>query len=187
MNPVNPPRDTTGNSYLALGDSYTIGEMVPDLQNYPNQVTLFLRKQGIFLEDPQIIARTGWTTNDLLQAIGESHILTTYSLVTLLIGVNNQYQGRSIAEFQIQFTQLLKEAIAFSGGRPNHVIVLSIPDWGVTPFAVSSGASATLIGQEIDLFNESARQIADSQQVHYLDITQDSRQMGRDPSLVAGD
>ena len=187
LNPENTIRDTTQVSYLALGDSYTIGEMVSADQNYPNQVTQYLRSRGRQIITPQIIARTGWTTEDLLQAINASQIHASFSLVTLLIGVNNQYQGGSISTFNIQFTELVNEAISFSGNHPNHVVVLSIPDWGVSPFAISNGVDSQKVGQQIDLFNQAAKEISDSLHVNYLDITPFTLDMGRDPSLVAAD
>ena len=124
-------------SYLALGDSYTIGEGVPDADRWPVQLATALRAEGIDLADPRIIATTGWTTDELASAIDVAEPVGRYDFVSLLIGVNNQYRGRSVAEYRGEFTALLKRAIGFAGGRPERVLVLSIPDWGVTPFAAA--------------------------------------------------
>ena len=121
-------------TYLALGDSYTIGEQVPMKENFPNQAVQLLRKQNIDVADPVIIATTGWTTDELAAAISEHNIAETFSFVTLLIGVNNQYRGRSVENYRQEYTQLLDKSIAFANGHAQNVFVLSIPDWGVTPF-----------------------------------------------------
>jgi len=117
-------------TYLALGDSYTIGEQVPMHDNFPHQAVQMLRKQHFDVADPVIIATTGWTTDELAAAIQEHNIRETFSFVTLLIGVNNQYRGRSIDNYRQEFLQLLNHAIAFANNHANHVIILSIPDWG---------------------------------------------------------
>ncbi|MEY2917305.1 MAG: hypothetical protein RIS73_1019, partial [Bacteroidota bacterium] len=119
-------------SYLALGDSYTIGEQVLPEENFPNQTTRLLRD---VITTPEIIASTGWTTDELDAAIDAASILKYYDIVSLLIGVNNQYRGRPVKNFEIEFEHLLQRAIQFAGNMPSHVLVLSIPDWGVTPFA----------------------------------------------------
>lgn len=172
-------------TYLALGDSYTIGESVPEEHRFPVQAARLLAAEGITLAAPRIIAKTGWTTDELEAAITEAAITDTFSIVTLLIGVNNQYRGRSIAEYKTEFTRLLKQAIQFAGGHSDRVVVLSIPDWGVVPFA--EGRDREQIGDEIDAFNAANRTIAKKFRVHYLDITSDSREAADDPSLVAGD
>lgn len=172
-------------TYLALGDSYTIGESVPEEHRFPVQAARLLAAEGITLAVPRIIAKTGWTTDELEAAITEAAITDTFSIVTLLIGVNNQYRGRSIAEYYTEFTRLLKQAIQFAGGHSDRVVVLSIPDWGVVPFA--EGRDRGQIGDEIDTFNAANRTIAKKFRVHYLDITPDSREAADDPSLVASD
>lgn len=172
-------------TYLALGDSYTIGESVPEEHRFPVQAARLLAAEGITLAAPRIIAKTGWTTDELEAAITEAAITDTFSIVTLLIGVNNQYRGRSIAEYKTEFTRLLKQSIQFAGGHSDRVVVLSIPDWGVVPFA--EGRDREQIGDEIDAFNAANRTIAKKFRVHYLDITSDSREAADDPSLVAGD
>lgn len=172
-------------TYLALGDSYTIGESVPEEHRFPMQAARLLASEGITLATPRIIAKTGWTTDELEAAINEAAITDTFSIVTLLIGVNNQYRGRSIAEYRTEFTRLLKQAIQFAGGHSDRVVVLSIPDWGAVPFA--EGRDRGQIGDEIDAFNAANRTIAKKFRVHYLDITSDSREAAEDPSLVASD
>src|SRR5436190_11027403 len=122
-------------TYLALGDSYTIGEQVPFAENFPNQTVQLLRQAGFAFYAAEIIAQTGWTTDELAHAIENTLTLETYDVVSLLVGVNNQYRGRTIVEFKIEFEQLLQRAIQFAGNKPYRVFVLSIPDWGMTPFA----------------------------------------------------
>src|SRR5690349_8769098 len=122
-------------TYLALGDSYTIGEAVPSAENFPHQTAALLRRAGIDVTEPMIIAVTGWTTDELAAAIREHNIHETFSIVTLLIGVNNQYRGRALDNYKEEFTSLLNQAIVFANGHPRHVAVVSIPDWGATPFA----------------------------------------------------
>jgi hypothetical protein len=136
---------------LALGDSYTIGEGVDEADRYPNQSVMMMHIKGIFFEKPEIIATTGWTTDELMSAIQKENIKDTFDFVTLLIGVNNQYRGRSLDNYRKEFVELLELAIKFSGDKKNNVIVLSIPDWGVTPFA--EGRDRKKIAEEIDHFN----------------------------------
>ncbi|MEP6692199.1 MAG: SGNH/GDSL hydrolase family protein [Gemmatimonadaceae bacterium] len=174
-----PPR------YLALGDSYTIGERVDSASRWPVQLARALRAKGVAMGDPQIIARTGWTTDELSAAIDRERPSGPYELVSLLIGVNNQYRGRSAVQYESDITALLDRAIALAGGRPAHVLVLSIPDWGVTPFA--AGRDRAKIGAEIDAFNEVARQRSRVRGVRFVDITPGSRRADTDPSLVAPD
>ena len=130
--------DPTSKTYLALGDSYTIGESVSAAERFPNQTVSLLRSQNIRINDPRIIATTGWTTRNLIDAINSSTLQNNYDIVSLLIGVNNQYQGKSIGEYKTEFTLLLNRAIQYAGGKPTHVFVLSIPDYSVTPFASGS-------------------------------------------------
>jgi lysophospholipase L1-like esterase len=123
--------------FLALGDSYTIGERVAKNERWPVQLAARLRAHGVPITDPEIIAVTGWTTDELDAGIQAAQPQGPYDLVSLLIGVNNQYRGRSPEEYQAQFADLLQQAIGLAGGDPTRVIVLSIPDWGVTPFAAN--------------------------------------------------
>lgn len=164
--------------YLALGDSYTIGESVPAPERFPLQLA---RELGI--PEPQIIARTGWTTDELDAAIDAANPQGTFDLVTLLIGVNNQYRGRPADEYRTQFAALLARAIGFAGGDAKKVVVVSIPDWGVTPFA--EGRDRAKIAREIDQFNAINREEAARAGARWVDITPVSR--GSDPALVAAD
>jgi lysophospholipase L1-like esterase len=172
-------------TYLALGDSYTIGEQVPATDNFPNQTTRMLRASGIEVTDPVIIATTGWTTDELAASIREHNIRDTFSFVTLLIGVNNQYRGRSIENYEEEFLQLLNTAIAFAGNNSNSVFVLSIPDWGVTPFAADRDRAK--VASEIDAYNASCRRIAISKCCHHLDITDSTRVHGNDADYLVAD
>lgn len=172
-------------TYLALGDSYTIGESVSEDQRFPVQTAKLLAEAGIQMAPPHIIAKTGWTTDELETAINDAAINNTFSVVTLLIGVNNQYRGLSIPEYKTGFTRLIQRAIRFAGDHSDRVIVLSIPDWGVVPFA--EGRDRAQIGSEINAFNAANKTIARKFRVHYLDITTDSRAAADDASLVAGD
>jgi lysophospholipase L1-like esterase len=174
-------------SYLALGDSYTIGEGVPVYDNFPYQTVQRLRKAGYALYAAEIVAKTGWTTDELQAGIDSSSFLATYDIVSLLIGVNNQYRGRSLQEYTRQFEALLHQTIRFTGNNANHVFVLSIPDWGVTPFAANSGKNSAAIAHEIDAFNAVNRSLAEKYSVHYIDITPGTRLAANDPSLLAAD
>ncbi|MEP7324660.1 MAG: SGNH/GDSL hydrolase family protein [Gemmatimonadota bacterium] len=170
---------------LCLGDSYTIGESVPTSQRWPVQLAARLRERGIDVADPIIIAKTGWTTDELDAAIDEANSKGRFDLVTLLIGVNNQYRGRSAEEYREQFSGLLARAIGFAGGRPDRVIVLSIPDWGVTPFAGDRDRAG--IGREIDEYNRINKEETGRAGARYVDITPISREAAGHPALTAGD
>ena len=163
-------------TFLALGDSYTIGEGVQLAATYPYQAVQLLREQGLLFAAPEIIARTGWTTDELDNAIAGVRLLPVYDFVTLLIGVNNQYRGRTCEEYTEQFQSILLQAIGFTGGRADRVIVLSIPDWGVSPFAADRDRSA--IARQIDAFNAAAGRIARQHQVTFIDITTHARMQG---------
>jgi lysophospholipase L1-like esterase len=160
--------------YLALGDSYTIGESVAEAERWPVQLVARLRAEGIPIADPQIIATTGWTTDELMAGIETADLHPPFDVVSLLIGVNNQYRGRDQAEYREQFAALLRRAIQFAADNPRHVIVLSIPDWGVTPFA--DGRDRRQIAAEIDAFNAINRAETEQSGAHYVDITPISRQ-----------
>jgi lysophospholipase L1-like esterase len=172
-------------TYLALGDSYTIGEQVEAKDNFPNQTRAIINKKEAVLDSPQILAQTGWTTDELQAAINRSGLKEHYDFVSLLIGVNNQYRGKKIGEYIPEFEALLKRAIQFAGGKPDHVIVLSIPDWGVTPFA--AGRDQKQIAKEIDEYNSANEIISNKYNVHYINITQSTRQAAGDLSLLASD
>lgn len=170
--------------YLALGDSYTIGESVSEEERFPNQLGSLLDAQG-YPADVTIIARTGWTTDELWDGIQKVDVKSPYDLVSLLIGVNNQYRGYDSNEYREGFRFLLNKAIEYAGGDTNHVFVFSIPDWGVTPFAADRDAKQ--IAKEIDLFNSINREEAEKASVHYVDITPISRKAVNEPALIAGD
>ena len=173
-------------NYLALGDSYTIGQSVTAAERFPAQTINILSKDSISFNAPEYIAQTGWTTRNLISAVNTSPpSKTSYDFVTLLIGVNNQYQGRSQAEYTIEFTQLLDTAIKYAGNRTKRVAVLSIPDWGVTPFA--NGRDRAFIALQIDSFNVINKQITLAKGVNYIDITPSTRMAATDPTLVATD
>lgn len=172
-------------TYLALGDSYTIGEQVETELNFPHQLVTMLNKQGIKVAKPKIIAVTGWTTDELAAAIKAEDIKGTYSFVTLLIGVNNQYRGRSIENYREEYTALLEQAIGFAGGKANRVFVLSIPDWGVTPFA--EGRDRQKIATEIDAYNRAKEEITKAYKCHWLEITESTREHGTDESYLVED
>lgn len=170
-------------TFLALGDSYTIGESVAADLRWPALLQKTLLAKGIPLGSPTILAKTGWTTDELQTAMDQFKFNPTYDLVSLLIGVNNQYRGRSADQYRKEFTSLLSQAITLSGNRPAHVLVVSIPDWGVTPFA--EGRDRAKIAREIDQFNQVNREEAQRAGVLYLDITDISRQPR--PEFIASD
>lgn len=169
--------------YLALGDSYTIGESVGETERFPAQLAQQLRAQGLNMSDAGIIARTGWTTDELDKAIRSNEPQGTFDLVTLLIGVNNQYRNRTAESYRPEFVQLLERAIGYAGNRPERVVVVSIPDWGVTPF----GRDRKNVGAEIDAFNTVNREETARLGAHYVDITPASRAALYDPALTASD
>ena len=176
--------------FLALGDSYTIGESVPEDERWPNQLAELIRSSPQFDEtggtiEVTIIARTGWTTDELWNGIQEVTIEPPYDLVSLLIGVNNQYRGRDIEEYRAGFVFLLNKAIEYAGGDPDRVIVLSIPDWGVTPFA--NNRDSKQIAVEINQFNAVNEEESKNAGVHYVDVTPSSRDAVTDVSLIASD
>ncbi|CAN5655403.1 SGNH/GDSL hydrolase family protein [soil metagenome] len=172
-------------SYLALGDSYTIGDQVKLAQSFPYQTVQMLRNNGVYVNAPEIIATSGWTTSELKLAIENTHLLPSYNLVSLLIGVNNQYRGKSAEEFRTHFRTLLEMAIKLAEGNSNHVFVLSIPDWGVTPFAADRDVEK--IAEEIDLYNFICQAEADYYQTNYIDITTLQRQNSNQELYLSGD
>jgi lysophospholipase L1-like esterase len=171
--------------FLALGDSYTIGEGVEQAERWPMRLAALLRERGVQIGDPQIIARTGWTTDELSGAIDDADPRGPYTLVTLLIGVNNQYRGRDAEEYRAEFTGLLRRAIGFAGGDASRVVVLSIPDWGVTPFA--DGRDRARIAAEIDAYNAINRDEARRAGARWVDVTLQSREAGADPAFLVSD
>lgn len=171
--------------FLALGDSYTIGEGVAPSQRWPSRLAVLLRAQGVQVGEPSIVARTGWTADELAAGIAEARPGGAFDLVTLAIGVNDQFRGRTAADYRAHFDLLLTQAIGYANGDPGHVIVLSIPDWGVTPFA--AGRDAERIAREIDAFNAVDRVAARSAGAHVVDITTMSRNVASDPNALAAD
>jgi lysophospholipase L1-like esterase len=178
--------DTTQRFLLALGDSYTIGQSVPESDQFPVQTVKYLNVQGMNFFAPEIIAHTGWTTGNLLSSLADAAPLKqTYDIVTLLIGVNNQYEHGSQQQYADEFLTLLNKAIQFADNNKNRVIVLSIPDYSVTPFA--NGSNKDLIAKEINAFNAINKKIADQAGVNYIDITGFTRLAASDASLIASD
>lgn len=185
-NPTDNPNQLT---YLALGDSYTIGEGVSDAGRYPSQLITKLNTETSKVWDsPKVIARTGWTVDELEQGINRDDIEgNTYDLVTLSIGVNNQYRGLPISKFEEEFEKMLLRAISFALVNSNHVVVLSIPDWGITPFATQSGRDKSKIADEIDAYNRLKAKICEKHDVTYIDITTLYRKEGAQPDMLAAD
>ena len=180
-----PNQNMTGQfSYLALGDSYTIGERVEESERFPVQLAKKLNEENISVSKPLIIAKTGWTTDELSDGIKVANLTQNFNLVTLLIGVNNQYRGRDTAEYRAQFKELLQTAINFTGSAKK-VVVISIPDYGVTPYAENRNPEK--IGKEIDQFNKINREETINMDSHYVDITGISRNAKTDNTLVAAD
>ena len=176
-------------SYLALGDSYTIGEGIDDGGRWPLQLAAALRASGIAIADPRIIATTGWTTDELSAAMDAAEPLGEWDFVSLLIGVNNQYRGRSVDDYLGEFARLLRRSITLAGGRADRVLVLSIPDWGVTPFAFAfaGGRDAQAIATDLDAYNAAASDVCKAQGVAFVDITAISREDGDATVMLADD
>ena len=178
-------------SYLALGDSYTIGESVAAGDNFPSQTIALLNNsttgpgEKYHFDEPLIIAKTGWTTDELDVAIDAAAISTTFDIVSLLIGVNNQYRGRSVNEYKTQFDHLLQRAIHFAANTTALVFVLSIPDWGITPFA--EGQDRRRIATAIDNFNATAKEICEQHKIIFIDITGAQRADGNKLEYLAAD
>ena len=170
---------------LFLGDSYTVGESVANDQAWPSRLVAMLRAGGVIVAAPVIIAQTGWTTDELSAAIDAARPRETFDIVTLLIGVNNQYRDRPIEAYQEQFVELLERAVDFAAGVASHVIVLSVPDWSITPFA--DGRDRDRISAEIDAFNVVNRAEAKYAGARYVDITLSSRRAASEPELLASD
>ncbi len=177
---------TPGNlRFLSLGDSYTIGESVSEADRWPVQLAEMVRAKGIDLANPDMIAETGWTTAELAEAITASGNTSSYDLVSLLIGVNNQYRGQGLDRYKTEFTQLLQMAIRFTKSRPERVVSLSIPDWGASPFAKDRDPAT--IGKQIDQFNAAAKQVCETQNVTFIDITPLTRNAADDATQFAND
>lgn len=171
--------------FLALGDSYTIGERVEPAERWPVRLAGLLRAGGVAVAEPEIIARTGWTTGELSAGIDRAAPRGPYALVTVLIGVNDQYRGRDTAAYRPALRAMVARAVAFAGGDARRVVVLSIPDWGVTPFAASRDRGQ--IAREIDWYNAVNREESVRAGAAYVDVTPESREAATNPALVAGD
>lgn len=171
-------------TYLALGDSYTIGEQVLLTESYPYQTIFLLRKQNVKINAPEIIAKTGWTTEELQSHINAYQFSDNYDIVTLLIGVNNQYRGQDISIYKKEFAELLAFALNKAGNKRDHVFVISIPDWGVTDFAADRDREK--IAKEIDDYNREAKAQAIAKGVMFIDITADQRK-NHSAEMQAGD
>lgn len=177
--------------YLALGDSYTIGEALAVEDSWPMQWAQALRANGIAIADPGIIAKTGWTTDELSEAIDEaesnSTITPPYHLVSLSIGVNNQYRERSSENYREEFSALLQRAIAFAGNKTSQVLVVSIPDWGISEFGQKSGRDVAQIARELDSYNHINAVLSKNAGVHWVDISTVTREVGGDQKFYAED
>jgi lysophospholipase L1-like esterase len=184
---VGAPRAGGSLRYLALGDSYTIGEGAAADGRWTRQLAAALRADGVPLSDPVTIARTGWTTDELDAAIDAAAPASDYDFATLLIGVNNQYRGRDVGEYAHEFEALLARAIGFAGGRTERVLVLSIPDWGATRFGRDSGRDLAQIARELDAYNAAARAVRARRGVAFVDITPASRTRGVEAAMLAED
>jgi len=174
-------------SYLALGDSYTIGEGVAADGSWPVQLARALRAQGIAVDDPRIIAKTGWSTDELAAVLDAAEPLGHWDFVSLLIGVNNQYRGRAVEDYAREFATLLARVVGYAGGRADRVLALSIPDWGVTPFAFAQGRDRARIAEELDAYNAAARATCALHGVAFVDVTGVSRALGSAPTMLADD
>lgn len=173
--------------YLALGDSYTIGEGIAAEDRWPVRLADALRAEGIALDAPEIIATTGWTTEELDAGIDAAAPAGPFDLMSLLIGVNDQYRGRDVALYGPAFSALLERAVGFAGARPARVFVLAIPDWGVTPFGAHSGRDVAAIARELDAYNAAAAEICASRGVAFVDIAAVSRARGGEAEMLADD
>lgn len=172
---------------LSLGDSYTIGHAVPEDQNYPHQLSALLNSKGLNVAPPMIIATSGWTTSDLISGIQAATVTKKYDIVTLLIGVNNEYREYPIDTYRREFRKLLKTAVTFAGGNAAHVFVLSIPDWGATPFGERDGRNVESVAKDIDAYNAINKEETAQVGANYTDVNPESKKATSDLSLVAQD
>lgn len=177
-------KSMNGKTYLALGDSYTIGQSVLESDRFPEQLVNELAKNNVAFQSPEIIARTGWRTDELISAIAQADLKTNYDFVTILIGVNNEFQGESSAEFKKDFMELCETSIRLAGGKKNAVYVLSIPDYGFTPFGRRNQEQ---ISVRINEYNEIVQAVSKSFGIRFIDITAISRKGLKETELVAND
>lgn len=182
------PQEAPAARYLALGDSYTIGEGIAPEGRWPAQLVALLRAAGLAIDDPRIIATTGWTTDELSAALDAAEPLAAdWDMVSLLIGVNNQYRGRDADDYAREFAALLERAIGYAGGRERRVFVLAIPDWGVTPFAIEADRDRAAIARELDAYNAIAADVCARRGVTFVDIAPVSRARGAEAAMLADD
>lgn len=172
-------------TYLALGDSYTIGEAVLLHESFPYQAVQLLRRKGQNFSAPEILAKTGWTTEELRNGIKNYRFQARYDFVSLLIGVNNQYRGLGVIQYKEELEELLQRAISLVNTKKDHVVIISIPDYSVTPFA--SSMDRKKIAREVEVFNSVSRALSIQYKIQYIDITPDSRDAEKDPQLIASD
>ncbi len=170
---------------LALGDSYTIGEGVDAADTWPHSLARTLT--GDAATTPTVVATTGWTADELLTALETAELDPPYDLVTVLIGVNDQYRGREVDEHLPHFNRLLSQAVSFADGDPDRVRVISIPDWGVTPFAAGDARSAQEIAEQIDAYNAAQRELCELRDIGWIDITGLSRELASEPGMFVAD
>jgi lysophospholipase L1-like esterase len=185
---TNMPVDSSAESeytWLALGDSYTIGESVHEAERFPAQTISILKDKKVFFKPPEYIATTGWTTLNLLDAIAAKNLQGSYDAVSLLIGVNDQYQHFDTGSYRMHFIECLEKAITLAGNKADHVFVLSIPDYSVTPFAQNT--DTTQIRKELDEFNAINKEITLLYKISYTNITSLTREAKDDASLIAND
>ena len=182
--PVTVAKDTL--KYLALGDSYTIGQSVLETDRFPIQLKNALQKEGVLINSSKIIAKTGWRTDNLSAAMDAAKLENNWDMVTLLIGVNNQYQGQDVSQYELPFRTLLERGVTLAKGKKNRVFVISIPDYAYTPYGINSGKEKQ-ISTAIDSYNAVNQQVAKELGVTYFNITPISREGLKDPDLVASD
>lgn len=182
--PIQAQKNSKAIKFLALGDSYTIGESVDEKDRWPEQLAEVARSRGKKMERPRIIAITGWRTDQLKKAIEEAHLKNEYTLVSLLIGVNNQYQKKSAESYAPEFEELLRTAILLAGGKKDNVFVVSIPDYGFTPSGIARQAEISIAVDQFNLVNKS---ITENLGIKYVTITDLTREGLVKPEYVAGD
>lgn len=170
---------------LALGDSYTIGEGVDAIDTWPHGLARALTADPA--ATATVVATTGWTADELLTALEATDLDPPYDRVTVLIGVNDQYRGREVDEHLPHFNRLLSQAVSFADGDPDRVRVISIPDWGVTPFAASDARSAEEIAAQIDIYNAAQRELCELRGITWIDITALSRELANEPGMFVAD
>lgn len=174
-----------GMSYLALGDSYTIGHKISEKERWPNQLAKALRNDGFSIQNPKIIAKNGWRTDELLDAMHAELNDEKYDLVSVMIGVNNQYQSKNLKNYKEELKTILREAIAKSKEGKECVFVLSIPDYGMTPFGKKKGGNQ--ISEDLKKWNAACKQVSQEMGIAFYNITKISKQAETDSALVASD